>query len=201
MRYYKEIDDETIFFEPPLRIPGIPRDDDPEMEVEDLIVINPDDATMAEYGWMPYPEPPEVPDIEVVRAAKLSELSMACENAIVNEFYSEVTGERVHYGYDVVDQQNWNSLYEAVKLAMSGVQAVVDQLGAMGFPPGYVGIKGKGDAPYAPVTYEQYMSFWLEGTAHVMGLRVLKYYPLRTAVEEAESVGEVQAVRWGWADI
>ena len=138
----------------------------------------------------------EVPNLEFLKQKKIEELSKCCEDSIINGFYSNITGTPTHYGFNLVDQHNWNSLYEAVKMAITGNPMILAQLEGLGYPPGTVCIKGTGNVPWVPVTFEQYIAFWFEGMGWVAYNRQMKYYPMRTLVEQATTIEELDAITW-----
>lgn len=136
-------------------------------------------------------------DLEKLKQQKKDELSKACEESIVTGFYSDITGESILYGFDLVDQQNWTTQYETVKLAEEGNPQVLGYFKAMGYPDGMVGIKGKGEkAEYKFITYERYKYFWLQGQRHITENRILKYYPLLTLLNSATTKEEIENIQW-----
>ena len=136
-------------------------------------------------------------DLEALKQQKKDELSKACEESIITGFYSDITGEKVLYGFDLVDQQNWTTQYETVKLAEEGNTDVITYFTAMGYPEGMVAIKGKGESTeYKFVTYADYKLFWLEGQKHITENRVLKYYPLLTKLNSAQTKEEIENIQW-----
>lgn len=136
-------------------------------------------------------------DLDVLKQQKKDELSKACEESIITGFYSDITGEKILYGFDLVDQQNWTTQYETVKLAEEGNSDVIAYFTSIGYPEGMVGIKGKGEsAEYKFVTYADYKLFWLEGQRHITENRVLKYYPLLMHLNSAQTKEEIENIQW-----
>lgn len=136
-------------------------------------------------------------NIDELKKNKKEELSKACEDSIITGFYSDITGENILYGFDLVDQQNWTTQYETVKLAEDGNEYVLNYFNSMGYPDGMVAIKGKGESSkYKFISYEDYKTFWLQGQKHITENRVLKYYPLLMKLNSSTTKEDIDKIQW-----
>jgi hypothetical protein len=135
--------------------------------------------------------------LELAKKNKITELAQKCEEVITNGFYSDITGEKILYSYALTDQENYNSLYEMVKMAKEDNESILNYFKELKYPKNQVGIKGKAaNDVFKFISYDAFEEFWLIGKKHVNTIRYTKYYPLKEKVLKANTIEEVNKITW-----
>lgn len=122
------------------------------------------------------------PDLAAIRAAKIAELSDACQLTIMGGFHSTALGSNHRYSSEEEDQAN--------------LMGAVNLVGIVGQPIPYTCTNlVTGEKRSLIHTPAQIRAVFLHGAAHKQ-TQIARFHAMRVAIEQSNNPTEVQAMTW-----
>jgi hypothetical protein len=117
-------------------------------------------------------------DIEALKKAKIFELDKACNEAILNGFFSSCKGEQKFYGFNYEDQQNMVGI---VTLINSGTDKPIYWKEKGGFPEEY--------------SQAEFLLLYNDAF-DAKNNKWIQFHVLKSYTEQAQTKEEIEAIQW-----
>jgi hypothetical protein len=122
------------------------------------------------------------PDLAAIRAAKISELSDACQATIMGGFHSTALGANHRYSSEEEDQANLVGAVNLVGIMNQSIPYTCTNLAT-------------GEKRSLIHTPAQIRAVFLHGAAHKQ-FQIARFHAMRVAIEQSNNPTEVQAMTW-----